>query len=418
LAPHTRQEVQTLFEQVVNDLERLVWQYILWPTAPRNRRDTPRIQQIGAIVEVIPNVFVHSTQLMKEDGNGVDRFLKLWANIQHRTGEIEELRLLEFHTKTYPDKEIRDSSQGMEHKIEWWQDVQQELSNALTHRVEQQITVLSQIEGASALLPAPMEEMQRLLADGAVGELWLLFSETLGTLSSNSPRSRRNSGWNRNNTAGQFGTTEFGGITSGTSAAGTNSVDGQATPIVEMDQLEARVLVDLRNQVERTFDDWRQQREAAYKKRDELGLQLRKLYFALYPYMELAARQSSALDIERALDEWVRRGCPPPQGGQEEMAKLLPPGVTPDFMQTEDPEEREKTIKTSVEKAQVVSQQYERTKAHVTELSHILERLCELVGAHVPQTERDETGAATTKCLRCGARMEARAPGKNDGWIR
>lgn len=64
---------ETIFEFVGAELERLAWQFILWPPTEHGLHATPQIREIAALLEVMPDVYLHSVQLIGEQG--VDHFI-------------------------------------------------------------------------------------------------------------------------------------------------------------------------------------------------------------------------------------------------------------------------------------------------------------------------------------------------------
>jgi hypothetical protein len=410
---------QDAYHHVVNELEQLIWQFILWPSAARTSERTPRLLEIAAIVEILPNVYIHSTQL-KGEGNTVDHFLRVWGNMRHADGSVTERNLLVSRSDTYPDQDIVAMREGMDRDLAWYDEIESHLSRSLTRRTQEQLAKIAQIDGVAALLPPPddpeTDKMQQLLAQGEIAELLLLITQRLAGAYAAPESSARST----SSAAGVFGFadpslfTNFSGFgTAPSSSRPFTSSESGRTDNPGVTPLEARVLVDMRRQAEVIFTDWHRKREEAYQRRDELARDLRQLYFSLYPYMEQASRHT-AVDLEQALAAWIREGCPAPA---EHVLPALPPGISADKLAWEDPEQRAQRHQAAVEKARLLAQEFEQKKAQISELSAILERLCELVGGHVSHVERDTTGAAITRCLRCGARMDARPPEKSDSWV-
>jgi hypothetical protein len=410
---------QDAYRHVVNELEQLIWQFILWPSAARASQQTPRLLEIAAIVEILPNVYIHSTQL-KGEGNAVDHFLRVWGSIRHPDGSVTNRDLLVSRSDTYPDQEIVAMREGMDRNLAWYDEIESHLSRTLTRRTQEQLAKIAQIDGVAALLPPPDDpetnKMQQLLAQGEIAELLLLITQRLAGAFTAPGSSARSS----SSSPGAFGFADpslftnfsgFGAAPSSSRPFATSESGRTDNPGVT--PLEARVLVDMRQQAEVLFTDWHHKREEAYKRRDELARELRQLYFSLYPYMEQAARHT-AIDLEQALAAWIREGCPAPV---DEVLPALPPGISADKVAWEDPEQRAQRIQAAVEKARLLAEEFERRKAQISELSAILERLCELVGGHASNVERDTTGAAVIRCLRCGVRMDARPPEKSDSWV-
>jgi hypothetical protein len=410
---------QDAYHHVVNELEQLIWQFILWPSAARTSQHTPRLLEIAAIVEILPNVYVHSTQI-KGEGNGVDHFLRVWGTIRHPDGSVTDRDLLVSRSDTYPDQDIVAMREGMDRNLTWYDEVESHLSRTLTRRTQEQLAKIAQIDGVAALLPPPDDpetnKMQQLLAQGEIAELLLLITQRLAgayVAPGSTARSTSSSG-------GAFGFadpslfTNFSGLGAAPSSSRHFTTSESEKPDnAGVTPLEVRVLVDMRRQTEVIFTDWHRKRADAYQRRDELARDLRQLYFSLYPYMEQAARHT-AVDLEQALAAWIREGCPAPT---DQVLPALPPGISADEVTWEDPEQRAKRIQTAVEKARLLAQEFERKKAQISELSAILERLCEVVGGHASHVERDTTGAAITRCLRCGARMDAHPPETSDSWV-
>ena len=407
-APH-----EVIFEFIAAELERLAWQFILWPPTESGLQATPTIREIGAFLEVIPDVYLHSVQRIGDEG--VDRFIRLWCQIHHPDGTSEERQLFCSVSDNYPGPESAEYRSGMDTGLDWWFDIRAHFLSALAARRTRR--PLASPEGAgvaqssdtrvitaSALQsgqPLSADDVQQLLAQGDMGDLNAFLTRHRAARPTGAPSQR--------------GVTSppHAAPTARSSAGPIPGADPRATSGVHS-TVSMRELAESQRRLELLFADWKKLREQAYAQRDALTSQLREVYFVLYPVMREAAKVTSALMVEQAIEVWIEQGCPPPK---EEITPVLPPGVTPETLPHDSG--RERLIAEATEQARKLAIELERTKTQVQERSRMIERTCELLGGHKSRVVRDvETGAPYTVCEQCDARLHAQAPTTDDDWTR
>jgi hypothetical protein len=357
---------QEAFELILEELERFIWQYTLWPASLRWQTRTPRIPQAGVVIEIIPNVFAHAIHMM--DGDTPHHFIRLWGNVRLPNGVIEERTFFCAKSDNFPDESVMEMRPGMVKNYAWWFDIRDYLIGAISGRSSQQLPGGAQLhaDGNFFAAEAPSHWPRRAPWNAAQSDPVNAF---------------------------------ISGVANG--AAG-----GSATA--------ERELAELRRSTSATFDEWKTRREAAYTERDALDRRLLEVYFQVFPFMRAAASHTSALAIEKALTAWVEKGCPAPSSASQ---VELPPGVSPDLL-LPDPNYARK-LEELITEARHLSDELVRVRLQAQERALALERLCELSGGHVPRTQRDsETAAPRLICDRCGASLHARPPEQSDAFLR
>ncbi len=346
---------QQRFLAVSGELERQVWDLLLGPMTGRLH-----ILQLGAVVEIMPGVYVQALRLDRAEAP--DRYIRLWYAVPTPDGGTEERTLLCFYTPGFPDPQYAQLRPGMDLNSAWWEAVRERL----------------------ATLAAEQPEPWQLNEPGA--EPWEL------------PPAPR---WQ---SAGQHGERP--------PATGAPAHIPPTSPPFEPDTAtsshQARVHLTLLQQNQFLFEEYKRLREEAYRERDTLERQLREAYFALYPFMRQAVQHATEIDVGRTVARWAEQGCPPPaeapmerpaSGGQQTPHAQAAP--------TDEPRPWELAL------------QLARAEARVRERRDTLEQLCELAGGHQPLPKRDpETGKLRTVCERCDAQLYNRAPDIGEGWVR
>lgn len=346
---------QQRFLAVSGELERQVWDLLLGPMAGRLR-----ILQLGAVVEIMPSVYVQALRLDREEAP--DRYIRLWYAVPTPDGGTEERTLLCFYTPGFPDPQYAQLRPGMDLNSAWWDAVRERL----------------------AALAAEQPEPWQLNEPGA--EPW------------EPPPAPR---WQP---AGQRGERP--------SATGAPThippTSPASTPDAATSSQQARVHLTLLQQNQFLFEEYKRLREEAYRERDTLERQLREAYFALYPFMRQAVQHATELDIGRTVARWAEQGCPPPAEAPTEQP--VSGGQQTQHAQAataEGPQPWDLALRLA------------RAEARVRERRGTLEQLCELAGGHQPLPRRDpETGKLRTVCERCDAQLYNRAPDIGDGWVR
>jgi len=346
---------QQRFLAVSGELERQVWDLLLGPMSGRLR-----ILQLGAVVEIMPSVYVQALRLDREEAP--DRYIRLWYAMPTPDGGTEERTLLCFYTPGFPDPQYAQLRPGMDLNPAWWEAVRERL----------------------VALAAEQPEPWQLNESGA--EPWEL-----------PPASRWQPAGQRPSSTG--------------SPARTPPTSPASAPDAAPSSHQARVHLTLLQQNQFLFEEYKRLREEAYRERDTLERQLREAYFALYPFMRQAVQHATELDIGRTVARWAEQGCPPPveapaeqpvSGGQQAQQAQQAQTTT-----AEGPRPWDLALRLA------------RAEARVRERRDTLEQLCELAGGHQPLPRRDpETGKLLTICERCDAQLYNRAPDIGDGWVR
>src|SRR6185437_12378440 len=109
--PHTRQ-----FREVSQELDDVLWKLLLRPSP-----STLGVLQLGATVELMPNVYVQTVRLMHK--HPYDRYIRLWCVVPTEDGELEERTLLCFYTQGFPDPQFTQTRPGMDLNLAWWEAV-------------------------------------------------------------------------------------------------------------------------------------------------------------------------------------------------------------------------------------------------------------------------------------------------------
>src|SRR5690348_3531717 len=112
---------QQRFLAVSGELERQVWDLLLGPMAGRLR-----ILQLGAVVEIMPSVYVQALRLDREEAP--DRYIRLWYAVPTPDGGTEERTLLCFYTPGFPDPQYAQLRPGMDLNSAWWDAVRERLA--------------------------------------------------------------------------------------------------------------------------------------------------------------------------------------------------------------------------------------------------------------------------------------------------
>lgn len=404
------------FALVTEDLEQLIWRYVLSPSALHGVPGAPAIQEIGAIVEIMPNIYIHSVRLILD--KHPHHFIRVWGVMQHPNGSVEESPLLVAYSNDFPDETITSFKIGMNTNLAWYEEIRATFLSALAaRRKARQLPSgagappagLGQQQRQGAAYPRagwiPAAEVQQLLESGDMQALTAFIERHSRP---DLPAIRTPTGGPVAAGAATMKASNGPASTAPPSTAPLNETNGalRATPA------DTAELAEMRRQTKGLFDEWKQLREAAYKQRDTLDLKLKAIYFTLYPFMREAARYTGSFNLEAAVATWIQEGCPPPR---EEVPAALPPGVTVDVIPFD--ETRAQQIADAVEEAKRLAAEYEQAKVQVQERSRILERICEIAGGHRPQTGRDETGTPYTVCDRCGARLNTRMTDRRDSWL-
>ncbi len=337
------------FRAVSRELDAALWRLLLRPST-----GTLGVLQIGAVVELMPNVYIQSVRLMHKQP--YDRYVRLWCVVPDEDGELQERTLLCFYTQGFPDPQFTQTRPGMDLNLAWWE--------AVHGRLEEIAAEL----GAQADLQA---------LEGELKGLFGLPRATGGPAPAPAP---------------QYSSAQRSGA--------------QAVPLShevrrgEMVTHEALVL----------FDELKRERDEALMRRDEIDAQLSKLYFAAYPYMRQALTHLTEVDVGELISKWAREGCPTPQAESEGASiavvseqHLLPPAAS---------------LPSTPEGAWALALQLESVQSLVRERTRMLERLCELSGGHQPVTRRNgPTGRPQTVCDRCDMHLFNRDSDVRDGWV-
>lgn len=337
------------FRAVSRELDAALWRLLLRPST-----GALSILQIGAVVELMPNVYIQAVRLMHKQP--YDRYVRLWCVLPDEDGELQERTLLCFYTQNFPDPQFTQTRPGMDLNLAWWEAVRGRLQEI-------------------ALEMGAQADVQAL-----EGELKGMFGlpHTTGA------------------PASAYSTTPA------PQRSGTHAI-----PLSH----EVRRGDMVTHEVSLLFDELRRERNEALKNRDEIDAQLAKLYFDAYPYMRQALKQLTEVDLGELIAKWAREGCPTPQvegeGVSMETASerlLLPPAAT--------------TAASTTAGAWALALQLESVQALVRERTRMLEHLCELSGGHQPVTRRNgATGRPQTVCDRCDAQLFNRDSDVRDGWV-
>ncbi|HEV8190425.1 MAG TPA: hypothetical protein VGP82_02925, partial [Ktedonobacterales bacterium] len=260
------------FRSVSRELDAALWRLILRPST-----GTLGVLQIGAVVELMPNVYIQAVRLMHKQP--YDRYVRLWCVVPTEDGEAEERTLLCFYTQGFPDPQFTQTRPGMDLNLAWWE--------AVRGRLEEIAVEL-----------------------GAQADLQALEGELKGVLGL--PRAT-------------------GGLAPSTTYPPAQRSGAQAIPLSH----EVRRSELVTHEASVLFDELKRERDEALTSRDEIDAQLAKLYFAAYPYMRQALKHLAEVDLGELIAKWAREGCPTPhvesEGASTEAIpeqRLLPPAAT------------------------------------------------------------------------------------------
>src|SRR6185437_5228583 len=134
--PHTRQ-----FREVSQELDDVLWKLLLRPSP-----STLGVLQLGATVELMPNVYVQTVRLMHK--HPYDRYIRLWCVVPTESGELDERTLLCFYTQGFPDPQFTQARPGMDMNLAWWDAVRMRLAE-----VASELGMQAGLEGTSPGLP-------------------------------------------------------------------------------------------------------------------------------------------------------------------------------------------------------------------------------------------------------------------------
>src|SRR5262249_40961765 len=103
------------FHTISRELEEALWRLLLRPTA-----SVLHVLQLGAVIELMPNVYIQVVRLTHRQPH--DRYLRLWCVVPIGTGdEVEERTLLCFYTPGFPDPQCTQLRAGMDLNLAWWE---------------------------------------------------------------------------------------------------------------------------------------------------------------------------------------------------------------------------------------------------------------------------------------------------------
>ena len=104
------------FRAVSRELDAALWRLLLRPST-----GTLGVLQIGAVVELMPNVYIQAVRLMHKQP--YDRYVRLWCVVPTEDGDLEERTLLCFYTQGFPDPQFTQTRPGMDLNLAWWEAV-------------------------------------------------------------------------------------------------------------------------------------------------------------------------------------------------------------------------------------------------------------------------------------------------------
>src|SRR5262249_36110593 len=116
------------FRAVAHELEETLWRLLLRPSASvLGRASVLHVLQLGAVMELMPNVYVQVVRLAHRKPH--DHYLRLWCVVPTGEGdEVEERTLLCFYTPGFPDPQFTQLRAGMDLNLAWWDAVRVRLS--------------------------------------------------------------------------------------------------------------------------------------------------------------------------------------------------------------------------------------------------------------------------------------------------
>jgi hypothetical protein len=355
------------FRAVARELEQAIWRLLLRPSV-----GAARVLQMGAVVELMPNVFVQAVRLAQEEA--ADRYVRVWCVVPAADGDSEERTLLCFYTPGFPDPQYTQMRPGMDLNLAWWDAVRVRLAE-----IADEIGMGREIgspAGGKDMLPAPS-----LGADSS--------ALTAGPAPPTPPAASATTAASPNHNAG------------GPNGAAPSPAEGDPRS-KEVVLREALVL----------FRDAKRARDESYARRDQAEQRLTELYFARYPYMRQATQHATELSVGALIERWVREGCPTPQ---QPGTQTSGDGPEPE---PDTNGEQQNGLSLSPSSPWPLALELESVKAVIAEQTRLLERLCELSGGHAPLPKRDTTtGRLVTVCERCEAQLATRAPSERDRWL-
>jgi hypothetical protein len=359
------------FRAVARELEQAIWRLLLRPSV-----GAARVLQMGAVVELMPNVFVQAVRLAQEEA--ADRYVRVWCVVPAGDGDSEERTLLCFYTPGFPDPQYTQIRPGMDLNLAWWDAVRVRLAE-----IADEIGMgreLGSPAGGKDMLPAPA-----LGADDSAL------------------------------TAGPAPPAAASATAATTAASPLHSAEGPngaTAPPAEDDPRSKEVVL---REALVLFRDAKRARDESYARRDQTEQRLTEMYFARYPYMRQATQHATELSVGALIERWVREGCPTPQQpGTQTSGDGPEPGPDTNGEQRDGPSPSPSPSPSPWP----LALELESAKAVIAEQTRLLERLCELSGGHAPLPKRDTTtGRLVTVCERCDAQLAARAPSERDRWL-
>ncbi len=348
------------FRAVARELEQAIWRLLLRPSV-----GAARVLQMGAVVELMPNVFVQAVRLAQEES--ADRYVRVWCVVPAGDGEQDERTLLCFYTPGFPDPQYTQIRPGMDLNLAWWDAVRVRLAE-IADEIGMGVEIASPA-GGNDMLPAPDSATQ----DGALA-------------------------------TGPAPPVGSATTTAALPLFATDRPNGATTPAAEGDPRSKEVVL---REALVLFRDAKRARDKSYVRRDQAEQRLTKLYFTRYPYMRQATQHATELSVGALIERWAREGCPMPQQHSAQIAGAeSEPEPDTNGEQQEDPSPWPLAL------------ELESVNAVIAEQTRLLERLCELSGGHSPLPRRDTaTGRLVTVCERCDAQLATRAPSERDRWL-
>jgi hypothetical protein len=338
------------FREVSQELDAALWNLLLRPTT-----STLGVLQLGATIELMPNVYVQAVRLMHK--HPYDRYIRLWCVVPTESGELDERTLLCFYTQGFPDPQFTQARPGMDMNLAWWDAVRIRLAEVASELGMQ--AELEEPENVPPGLPRPP-------GGPAPANAYAMMPPAPARHATPSPH--------------------------------TPAQDGRHAQI-------------LASQTMALFEDVKRTRDEALARRDEIDQQLAKLYFTAYPYMRQALKHLTEVDLGEQIARWAREGCPAPQSEAKDKD-------SPDANQEQAPMAEMAESASGVEGAWALALELEGTQSLIRERTRVLGQLCELSGGHEPSQRRDgATGRLQTVCERCAMQLFQRDPDVRDGWI-
>lgn len=362
------ESMERQFRAVASELDQAIWRLLLRPSV-----GTARVLQLGAVVELMPDVYLQAVRLAQEEA--ADRYVRVWCVVPTADGEVQERTLLCFYTPGFPDPQYTQIRPGMDLNPAWWDAVRVRLAEIADEVGDRGI---EPPPSGNDRLPSPAPARDDAPPAAVLGP------HAAPTLAAVAVAQR---------------------------AAAAGRVDrpqGGTVPPAASDPRSKEVVL---REALVLFRDAQRAREELYARRDQVEQRLTDLYFTRYPYMRQATQHATELSVGALIERWVRAGCPAPQQPDEQMASVRP-----------DPET---SLETSLDGEQNIGTspwplalELESTRAVIEKQTQLLERLCELSGGHAPLPRRDTTtGRLMTVCERCEAQLATRAPNERERWI-